>query len=133
MPASPRPTARPAWALVVAILLPGCFSGYGQPRNPFDPSQGARESVQVRVDNQNFNDVTLYALRGGEPIRMGDVIGKSSGSFDLDWSFSLPLEFRAELVGGGGCRIRPLSVDPGDRVWVRIPVQMGVTPCQSGK
>lgn len=133
MSATARRTARPVLALALTALLGACFSGYGRARNPFDPSEGAREDVQIRVENQNFNDVTLYALRGGEPIRLGDVIGKSSGSFSIDWNFSLPLEFRAELVGGGACNIRPLNVDPGDRIWVRIPVQMGVTPCESGK
>jgi len=128
-----RPPGRPLAVLALVALLGGCFRGYGQPDNPFNPSEGAAEEVSVRVENQNFNDVTLYALRGGEPIRLGDIIGKSSGRFTMAWNFSLPLEFRAELVGGGACNIRALNVDPGDRIWVRIPVQMGVTPCESGK
>ena len=128
-----RQAGRPVLALIVAALLTACFRGYGQPRNPFDPAEGAAEEVEIRVENQNFNDVVLYALRGGEPMRLGDVIGKSTSRFTVGWNFSLPLEFRAELVGGGACNIRPMTVDPGDRVWVRIPVQMGVTPCESGK
>ena len=127
-----RRTGRPVLVLAASALLGACFSGYGQPPNPFSPAEAPGE-IQIRVENQNFNDVTLYALRGGEPMRLGDIIGKSSGRFTVDWNFSLPLEFRAELVGGGACSIRPLSVDPGDRIWVRIPVQMGVTPCESGK
>lgn len=128
-----HPSGLALGVLTATALLAGCFSGYGQPRNPFNTFEGAAQEIEIRVDNQNFGDATLYALRGGEPIRLGDIIGKSRGRFSLDWNFSLPLEFRAELVGGGACNIRPLNVDPGDRVWVRIPVQIGVTPCESGK
>ena len=133
MTSTARQAVRTLLGCVLALFLAGCFRGYGQPDNPFNESQGAGGEISIRVDNQNFQDVTLYALRGGEPMRLGDIIGKSTGRFTVDWNFSLPLEFRAEMVGGGSCNIRSLNVDPGDRVWVRIPVNLGITPCESGK
>lgn len=103
--------------------------------NPFAaPASREREgSIQVLVENQNFNDATVHAVRGGERIRLGEVTGKSEKSFTVRWNFSLPLEFDIHLIGGDGCGVRPMSVDPGDRVWVRIPTQVPQSPCYSGK
>jgi hypothetical protein len=87
----------------------------------------------VRVENQNFGDAVVHASRGGERVRLGGVTGKSEETFTMEWGFSLPLEFEINIVGGGRCLVRPLSVDPGDRVWVRIPTHLGASPCYSGK
>jgi hypothetical protein len=61
------------------------------------------------------------------------VTGKSEKTFTMRWNFSLPLEFEINIIGGQGCGVRPMSADPGDRVWVRIPNQIGSSPCYSGK
>lgn len=87
----------------------------------------------MRVENQNFGDAVVHASRGGERVRLGNVIGKSEETFVMDWRFSLSLEFEVNIVGGGRCLVPPLSVDPGDRIWVKIPTQLGATPCYSGK
>jgi hypothetical protein len=118
---------------VLALGLAAC--GKPEAKNPFAPA-GTRQgegSIQVRVENQNFSDATVHAIRGGERIRLGQVTGKSEKSFNVRWNFSLPLEFEVDIIGGYGCGVRPLSVDPGDRVWVRIPNQIGATPCYAGK
>lgn len=103
--------------------------------NPFAaPGSSEREgSIQIRIENQNFNDATVHAVRGGERIRLGEVTGKSDKNFTVRWNFSLPLEFEIHLIGGDGCGVRPLSVDPGDRVWVRIPTRVPGSQCYSGK
>ncbi len=85
------------------------------------------------MENLNFGDATVHALRGGERIRLGQVTGKSEKSFTIRWNFSVPLEFQVDLVGGEACGIQPMTVDPGDRIWVRIPTQVGPTPCYAGK
>jgi hypothetical protein len=40
--------------------------------------------VQLEVDNNNFLDVTVYAVSGGSSLRIGEVVGKSKGQFTLD-------------------------------------------------
>ena len=122
-------------AAVLALSAGGCALGRGTVRNPFAPagSRGDDGRVQVLVDNQNFGDATIHAYRGSERFRLGQVTGKSEKSFTVRWSFSLPMEFDIHLVGGGDCRVRAMPVDPGDRVWVRIPSQIGMSPCYSGK
>lgn len=122
--------------LALAVLLPAtaCFSGWGRSRDPFHEGPGgSRGQISVRVENQNFGDAVIHASRGGERVRLGNVVGKSEETFTLEWAFSLPLEFEVNIVGGGRCLVTPLSVDPGDRVWVRIPTHLGASPCYSGK
>lgn len=126
---------RLAAAVAAALTLTACGLGNGTARNPFAPSgsRGRDGSVQVLVDNQNFGDATVHAYRGSERFRLGQVTGKTEKRFNLAWNFSLPMEFEIHLIGGGDCRVRPMPVDPGDRVWVRIPTQIGMTPCYAGK
>lgn len=119
--------------LALSAVVATCASP--QSRNPF-ASTGAgsgSNSIQVRVENQNFGDATVYAIRSGQRIRLGQVTGKSEKSFSMPWRFSLPLQFEVDIVGGRGCGVRPISVDPGDKVWVRVPSQIGASPCYSGK
>lgn len=130
------PTAlRLATAAAVALTLAGCALAHGAARNPFAPagSRGRDGSVQVLVDNQNFGDATIHAYRGSERFRLGEVTGKSEKRFTVRWNFSLPMEFDIHLVGGGDCWVRAMPVDPGDRVWVRIPPHIYTTACYSGK
>lgn len=120
-------------AAVMALGLSACVKSTAS--NPFAPT-GTRPgegSVRVLVENQNFGDATVHALRGGERIRLGTVTGKSDENFTVRWNFSLPMEFEIHIVGGQGCRVRPMPVDPGDRVFVRIPSQVGSQACYSGK
>lgn len=120
---------------LLAVAPVGCIKGTSRANNPFAPA-GSREregSIQVRVENLNFGDATIHALRGGERIRLGQVTGKSEKSFTVRWNFSVPLEFQVDLIGGEACGIQPMTVDPGDRIWVRIPPQVGSSPCYAGK
>lgn len=127
------PTLRLPTVLLLVLGLTACAKS--QALNPFAGPGGGRgdSSIRVRVENQNFGDATIHAIRGGERIRLGQVTGKSEKDFTMRWNFSLPLQFEVNIVGGQGCGVRPLSVDPGDRVWVRIPTQIGASPCYAGK
>jgi len=119
--------------LVLTVGLTTCVGSTA--RNPFAAPGTGRGggTIHVRVENQNFGDATVHAIRGGERIRLGQVTGKSEQNFTLRWTFSLPLEFEVDIIGGPRCGVRALDVDPGDRVFVRIPIQIGATPCYSGK
>ncbi|MEQ9397659.1 MAG: hypothetical protein RJQ04_00685 [Longimicrobiales bacterium] len=131
-----RPSVRPLrWLLAVALVATtaGCFRGFGTPRNPFNTSDGAPGELSIRIENQNFNDVTVYALRGGERLRLGNVTGKSEEGFTLRWDFTLGVEFDISFIGGGRCSTRQLSVAAGDAIWVVIPANTAASPCRVGK
>ena len=131
MPPS-RPPCRAMLMAMLALALVACARG-GNAQNPFVGRASREGSIEVRIENQNFGDATIHALRGGERIRLGQVTGKSQKDFKIRWNFSVPIEFQVDLVGGEGCGVRPMTVDPGDRVWLRIPTQIGMTPCYAGK
>lgn len=120
-------------AAVVVLGLSACVKPTAL--NPFAPrgSRPGEGSVRVLVENQNFGDATVFALRGGERIRLGTVTGKSDENFTVRWNFSLSMEFEIHIIGGQGCRVRPMPVDPGDRVFVRIPTEVSTQACYSGK
>lgn len=122
----------PAVALM-ALSLGACSQGWGRAKNPFTAPGSDEGEITVRVENHNFGDATVHALRGGERIRLGNVTGKSEQDFTVNWTFSLPMEFEVNIIGGQGCRVRPMTVDPGDKVFVRIPTEISAQPCYSGK
>lgn len=118
---------------VFALLLGVGGCGSAKAINPFAPPSASETQIRVTIENQNFGDATIHALRGGERIRLGQVTGKSEQNFNVRWNFSLPMEFEIHIVGGQGCRVRPIPVDPGDRIWVRIPTELSLQACYSGK
>lgn len=124
--------------LALAAVLSGCGGGGAGSHNPFDPnaipgSSAGEDPIQIDVQNSNFNDVTIWAIRSGQRIRLGRVTGKTDERFRIAWNPAIPIYFAIDEVGGRGCRTNSLSVDPNARVWVVIPANMGLQPCQAGR
>jgi hypothetical protein len=119
--------------LGLSVVASACVAG--SVLNPFDQDRGSREEalVAVRVENRNFGDATVHALRGTERIRLGEVTGKTEKDFTVRWGYSLQMQIDIDLVGGGSCGIDPMYVDPGDRIVVTIPIELSATPCHAGK
>ena len=104
--------------LLFTLAAAACHRGAVAPINP-------QAEVAVSVDNQNFLDMNVFLIRGGQRIRLGTVPGL----------YSHILMVRPELVGYGtelrfelhpiGGRSNPISetitVRPGDVVQLTIP------------
>lgn len=125
--------------MVLGLLLAisGCSSS-NSVRNPFDgsPSSSNRseEPIGVEVQNLNFNDATVWAIRQGQRVRLGTVTGKTDGTFSIDWNVTLPISIRADILGGRSCTTGQITVDNGTRVLVVIPTVMsGGRPCRIGR
>lgn len=104
----------------------------GAAPSPFDAASGGDGSIQVEVHNFNWADASLYALRGAERIRMGVVTGKTDQTFEIAWPMTRPLRIEIDLLAGGRCVTRPLTVDPGDRISLHIRVDLYSDPdCES--
>ena len=117
--------------LATTVLAGACAHG-GAP-SPFDAASAGSRSIQIEVRNFNWADATLYALRGAERIRIGVVTGKTDQTFELAWPMTRPLQIEINLLAGGRCVTRPLTVDPGDRVSLQIQVDLRSDPdCQPG-
>ncbi len=120
--------------ILTSLTAQACIGGMGRVGDPFARSQGLEGGqLEVEVQNLNFNDLMVFAVKHGQQIRLGSVTGKSEGRFVVDWDFAVPVQFRIDLVGGQSCRIRDLAVDPGARVWVQVPADVSLTPCRASR
>lgn len=125
---------RAALALVALVGTSACGALGNSVPNPFAGGAQADENrLRVQVQNMNFNDVTVYAVSAGQRIRLGTVTGKTDESFQIDWNFANPIAFQVDVIGGRGCDTSAIPVDPGARVWLQIPSEMGISGCRSGR
>ena len=87
--------------LALGAAIGGCARNAGLQTGSAQPVAGA---VTVRVVNDNFNDVDVYAIVGGVANRIGMVTGTSKATFVLDPSYFPTGELRlvATPIGGGG-------------------------------
>ena len=80
----------------------------------------------IRVRNQGFLDVNVYAVRSGQRIRIGTVTGNSTQvlripAFLMNGGVT-PLRFLADPIGSGRTPVsEEIIVTPGDEVVLMIP------------
>ena len=125
---------RAIWGIALAALaLGGCATG----RGTSEPSSGAvdlntggrsrDDRTTVRVDNQNLNEMTIYAYQGTQRMRLGRA--KSSGVTEMRIPSSMvsgvvQMRFYAQPMVTGGQRAylsETIPVQPGDQVDFLIP------------
>jgi len=130
----PRAALRALWALIFLPIIAGAC-GSGTSRNPFDGSAPGPtgERIRIEVQNLNFNDATVWALRSSQRIRVGRVTGKTDQMFDIAWNTATPIAFQVDVVSGRACRTPSIAVEPDSRVWVTIPSDMGLGQCRIGR
>lgn len=99
-------------AVLVGVLVTAgaCFLR-GKPGEQATP----REPIAVRVRNENFLDVNVYASVGSSSRRLGTVIGNSTGNFTIDWAGTVgqPIVLTAIPIGGGGSRATSPELNVG--------------------
>ena len=82
------------------------------------------ERTTVRVVNDNWHDITVYAFRAGYRRRLGTVTSFTSSVFTLPPNFLIPsdeLRLIADPIGRRGAFVsEPLLVNPGDVVEWRL-------------
>jgi hypothetical protein len=77
--------------LVLSILVAACAWPFGRKEDDEDFFEGSRE-ITVHVTNHNWQNVVIYAVRGGSRVRLGDVVTGQSVTFTIPH----------DLVEGGG-------------------------------
>jgi len=92
--------------LAAALALSACAGG--QP-----PETGL--PVVVEIQNNNFQDATVYAIREGERQRLGVVIGKTDDAYAIPWRPNFALRLEVRFLGGGACATREILMEPGQR------------------
>lgn len=104
----------------MALLVLAACGGRMQESTPSPDSP-----AMVRVENQGFSDMVVYALSGAQRVRLGMVTGNSTQSFTIP-SYLIrgagPIRFLADPVGGNRAPVsEELTVQPGDIVSLTIP------------
>ena len=79
----------------------------------------------IEVDNQGYLDMTVYAQRSSERIRLGIANGNSKTNLVVPtvlMSGLTPLRFVADPIGGRRASVsEEITVAPGDTVVLTIP------------
>jgi hypothetical protein len=131
---------RAIWAIALAglTIVGGCASGQKQPpasdpaTGTIDLNTGRRVSgdsdkTLVVVDNQNLNEMTIYAYQGTQRLRLGRVRANSTTQLVIPPSMIsgvVQMRFYAEPLATGGQRAylsELIPVQPGDQVDFLIP------------
>jgi hypothetical protein len=109
-----------SFALFVAGL--SACSGFRQGSSTTDSSSSL---TVVQVDNQGFLDMTVYAERSSQRIRLGIANGNSKTNLNVPsvlMSGLTPLRFVADPIGGRRASVsQEITVAPGDTVVLQIP------------
>jgi hypothetical protein len=79
----------------------------------------------VQVQNQGFADMVVYAVSGGQRIRLGMATGHSTKTFTIPRTLvrgAGPIRFLADPIGGNRTPVsEELTVHPGEVVTLTIP------------
>jgi hypothetical protein len=111
-------------AVLLGMLAAACGGGQGAGEGPTPGS-----AVQLVVRNNNFSDVTVYAVpQGGDPQRVGMVSGTQTATFTLRAGLlgAGQLRLVADPLGGGGRGgSGPITVSPGQTITFTVEPLLG--------
>jgi hypothetical protein len=85
--------------------------------------QSAYQPITVQVENQNFNDVTVYLLWRSDRRRLGSVGGHSRATFTSQW-YAPDLVVELDVLAGSRVRSDRVQVNPGEQLYIEIPAQI---------
>lgn len=84
-----------------------------------------RRSATVVVENANFQDVNVYALRGGQRMRLGTVTGNTTRTLTVPRTLvgsGVVVRFLADFIGSTRAPVsQEVMIWPGDSVELLIP------------
>ncbi len=126
-PVPPRRASRLARLAVAGLavaVMAGCVKNFP---NPFDRSGGQADSVQLYVDNQNFNDVRLWKIGLDGRTNLGTVTGRSQRTIQVPWRQTADIRFQIEPLAGRSYQTNMITAAPGDRLQLYIRENPGNT------
>ena len=81
--------------------------------------------TSIRIENQGFSDMTIYAIRSGQRVRLGNAPGNSTTTFTIPSNLifgATPLRFLADPIGGNRSPVsEEITLLEGEEVVLRIP------------
>jgi hypothetical protein len=105
---------------------------------PISRADNARDStgLQVQIDNQNINDMSIYLVRSGSRFLVGQAGGMRKTTLTIPEGIT-PTDFRvrliAEPIGGSRPIATPvLIVPPGQRIYWSIGSDPATSTASAG-
>jgi hypothetical protein len=131
------------WAGMAVFLMlaaAGCASHAPDEAGPAPMSRAdsARDStgLQVQIDNQNINDMSIYLLRSGSRFLVGQAGGLSKTTLTIPEGMTptdLRVRLLAEPIGGSRPIATPvLMVPPGQRIYWSIGSDPATSTASAG-
>jgi hypothetical protein len=105
---------------------------------PISRADSARDStgLQVQIDNQNINDMSIYLLRSGSRFLVGQAGGLSKTTLTIPEGMTptdLRVRLLAEPIGGSRPIATPvLMVPPGQRIYWSIGSDPATSTASAG-
>jgi hypothetical protein len=104
-------------ALLCLVACHGMVRGSG--------ASNQNSPAAIRVENQSFADMTVYALRTSQRVRLGLAPGHANTVFTVPMALMnglTQLRFIADPIGGARPSVsEEITVAPGDSVVLTIP------------
>ena len=109
--------------IIAPVLCVFTIACGGRKNEAMNGQPAPSESVVVSVENNNWQEVVVYAERAGNRTRLGTVLTGKKTAFTLPGDYVFTSEFRIMVDPIGGTRqyvSQRLLVNRGDVVEVRV-------------
>lgn len=107
------------WLLLVLLAgVTGC--GVATAANPFSSRSSGPREIEIVVESNAFNDVTIWAISQSQRLRLGRVSGMANARFTLDWDHVEQLSLRIDMLAGQSYTTPSVTVSAGERVILRV-------------
>jgi hypothetical protein len=86
-------------------------------------TESASNAIQVQIDNQNFNDMSIYVVSGGQRWLLGQAGGLSKTTLTITPGLATGggrVRLAADGIGGGRVTTPQLLVAPGQGIFWTI-------------
>ena len=102
--------------ILAMLVATGCFSAVNRSTQP---------ETTLKVQNDSFSDMTLYAIRGLQAVRLGTANGMKTTILRIPGSLiagPTSLRFQARPIAGSRQPVtEEITVEAGDEVVMLIP------------
>jgi hypothetical protein len=106
------------------LLLAGALAGCSHNPPPAPQPGTPAANIVVSVQNQNLNDVDVFANINGVPQRLGTVTSQSTNSFEVNYEQIGPAGHFSVVVSpigsAGAYRSGAVTLQPGSQVSVTV-------------
>jgi hypothetical protein len=125
-------SARLAAFAAITFLVTGCASTGGSQWTSNDgPLPAYERGTTVEVENHNWSDMVVYAVRYSTRVRLGMVTSMNKRQFKIPTAVNLSpggLELVAEAIGSRERYLTgPINVAQGQRVELRLENQLPIS------